>query len=150
MVSNMKYALLSGNTVDNVILADAEFAASIGAIECPNDAGIGWTWDGESFSPPVPPQKTPEEVQAEIVAATQERLDAFARTRNYDDIKSACGYAGCSVVKFDTEGSYCRDARAETWAVLYGLLGEVEAGTRPMPAGFAEIEPLLPALVWPN
>lgn len=85
-----------------------------------------------------------------IVAATQERLDAFARTRNYDDIKSACGYAGCSVVKFDTEGSYCRDARAETWAVLYGMLAEVEAGTRPLPTSFADVEPLLPELVWPN
>lgn len=146
----MKFAIISGGVVANTIVADADFAASVGAIACPEHAGIGWTWDGESFSPPAPPQKTPEEIQAEIVAATQERLDAFARERSYDDIKSACTYAGCSVVKFDTEGSYCRDARAETWDVLYALLGEVEAGTRPLPTGFAEIEPLLPALAWPN
>lgn len=89
-------------------------------------------------------------LQASIVAAAQERLDAFARQRGYDDIKSACGYAGCSVVKFNTEGGYCRDARAETWAALYTLLAEVEAGTRPMPTGFADVEPFLPALAWPN
>ena len=146
----MRYAVLLGNTVGNIIVADAGFAASIGAIACPDNVGIGWVWDGETFSLPPAPQKTPEEIQVEVVQATQARLDSFAQTRNYDDIKSACGYAGCSVAKFDAEGSYCRDARAETWDALYTLLAEVEAGTRPMPTGFAEIEPLLPALSWPN
>lgn len=89
-------------------------------------------------------------IRAEIVQATQARLDAFARTRNYDDIKSASDYAGCSVPKFASEGTYCRDARAETWAKLYEMLAEVEAGTRPMPAGFADVEAELPALVWPQ
>ena len=89
-------------------------------------------------------------LQASIVQAAQARLDAFARTRQYDDIKSASTYAGCSVPKFNTEGSYCQDKRAETWAALYDMLAEVQAGTRPMPAGFADIEPELPALVWPS
>jgi hypothetical protein len=89
-------------------------------------------------------------LQAGIVQATQDRLDAFARTRQYDDIKSASGYAGCSVPKFDIEGTYCRDARAETWEALYDMLAEVQAGTRPMPAGFADVEPELPPLVWPT
>lgn len=86
----------------------------------------------------------------DVVRQTQERLDAFARTRHYDDIKSACTYAGCSVPKFNTEGSYCQDRRAETWDKLYTMLAEVQAGTRPMPTGFADVEPELPALVWPN
>jgi hypothetical protein len=90
-----------------------------------------------------------QRVQADVVAATQARLDAFARTRHYDDIKSASGYAGCSVQRFNIEGTYCRDARAETWAALYVMLDEVQAGTRPMPTGFADIEAELPPLVWP-
>lgn len=85
-----------------------------------------------------------------IVQATQDRLDAFARERSYDDIKSASDYAGCSVPRFATEGTYCRDARAETWDALYTMLAEVQAGTRPMPSGFADIESELPALVWPT
>jgi hypothetical protein len=89
-------------------------------------------------------------LQASIVQATQARLDTFARTRQYDDIKSACTYAGCSVPKFNTEGSYCQDRRAETWQALYDMLAEVQAGTRPMPAGFADVEPELPPLVWPT
>jgi hypothetical protein len=89
-------------------------------------------------------------LQAGIVQATQHRLDAFARTRYYDDIKSASDYAGCSVQRFNIEGTYCRDARAETWEALYDMLAEVQAGTRPMPTGFADIEPELPPLVWPT
>lgn len=97
-------------------------------------------------------QKTQERdaaLQASIVQATQDRLDAFAQERHYDDIKSASDYAGCSVPKFDVEGTYCRDARALTWDALYRILGEVQAGTRPVPTGFADIEPDLPPLVWP-
>ena len=35
----------------------------------------------------------PPSLQAMVVQATQERLDDFARTRNYDGILSACTYA---------------------------------------------------------
>ena len=86
----------------------------------------------------------------EIVALIQKRLDDFAKTRNYDDIKSACGYAGCSVPKYDIEGKYARDKRAETWFVGLQILKDVQESKRPMPSSFAEIEAELPALVWPE
>jgi hypothetical protein len=98
--------------------------------------------------PPAPP--TPQEVEAEIVAGTQERLDSFARTRNYDSILSACTYASDPIERFAIEGQYCVDARGQTWAKLYEILAEVEAGLRPMPNGYADIEPDLPPLVWPD
>ena len=82
--------------------------------------------------------------------ATQKRLDDFAKTRLYDGILSACTYATSSVQKFQAEGQYCVNARDTTWATLYTILGEVQQGTRPVPSGFADIEPLLPALVRPN
>jgi hypothetical protein len=113
------------------------------------EGSIGWLYDGQTFTPPPPPIKTPEELQAEIVEATQKRLDDFARTRNYDGILSACTYASSSVPKFAAEGQYCVDARDNTWATLYTILAEVQAGTRPVPGGFADIEPDLPVLVWP-
>ena len=122
-------------------------------VELPEGFRLGeWRWEsGELvYAPPPPPQRPAEEVRAEIVAATQARLDAFARERNYDDIKSACDYAGCSVDRFSIEGTYCRDVRAETWAALYAVLDEVQAGDRPMPTGFADIEDELPPLVWPG
>lgn len=98
---------------------------------------------------------TPEElaiVQADIlsaiVEATQARLDAFARTRNYDGILSLCTYATSPTPKFAIEGQCGVEARDATWAKLYDILAEVQAGTRPMPTGFADVEPELPPLVW--
>ncbi len=89
-------------------------------------------------------------VKEEIVFNTQKRLDEFARTRLYDGILSACTYATSSVPKFYNEGQYCVDARDSTWAALYTILAEVEAGTRTMPSGFADIESTLPQLIWPS
>jgi len=98
-------------------------------------------------------QKTLERAQAlkeTMVQAIQDHLDAFARTRDYDDIKSACGYAGCSVPKYDIEGTYARDKRAETWFVGLQILADVQGGLRPMPTSFDQIKPELPQLVWPE
>ena len=90
----------------------------------------------------------PEQIQATIIHATQKRLDDFAKTRNYDGILSACTYAASTVVKFAAEGQTAVDLRDATWAALYAVLAEVEAGVRPMPVGFADVESLLPALEW--
>jgi len=91
-----------------------------------------------------------EQIQKEIVDSTQQRLDTFAKTRNYDSILSACTYATSTVLKFQAEGQYCVDARDSTWSKLYQILEEVKQGIRPAPSGFADIEPDLPVLTWPN
>lgn len=88
--------------------------------------------------------------QASIIQQTQARLDVFAMTRNYDNILSACSYSTSPTLKFSTEGQYCVAQRDATWAKLLEILDEVTAGTRPVPTGYAEIEPELPPLVWPN
>lgn len=89
-------------------------------------------------------------IQDSIVEQTQNRLDAFARTRNYDGILSAATYATSTVPKFQAEGQYAVEARDSTWAKLYEILAEVEAGTRPAPTGYADVEPELPILTWPE
>jgi hypothetical protein len=97
-------------------------------------------------------QKTAEKnkaLQASVVEQTQARLDTFAATRNYAGMLSLCTYANSTNAKFQAEGQYGVEARDETWAKLYEILAEVEAGTRPLPSGYAEIEPELPLLVWP-
>ena len=106
---------------------------------------------------------TPAELQRLIVGATQDRLDAFAMTRGYDNVNSAAKYKDITdaeiaampvneqplVMQFRAECRYLAIATARTWARLYIVLGEVQAGTRPVPAGFQDIEPELPALEWP-
>lgn len=103
--------------------------------------------EGEAILPYVEP---PEALQAEIVAATQARLDAFARTRNYDGILSACTYATSPSPTFRAEGQYCIENRDATWAALYALMANVIAGRRPPPTGFADVEDDLPVLAWPQ
>lgn len=88
-------------------------------------------------------------LQQSIVDATQQRLDDFARTRNYDGILSACTYATSAVPRFAAEGQYAVQARDATWAALYQFMADVQAGTRPVPTGFEDVEPLLPPLAWP-
>jgi hypothetical protein len=91
-----------------------------------------------------------EYLKSDIVSQTQQRLDSFAQTRGYDGILSACTYANDEVEQFAVEGHYCVVSRGATWAKLYEIMAEVEAGTRPVPSSYAEIEPELPALVWPE
>lgn len=92
---------------------------------------------------------TVQNIQARIVTSVQERLDNFAKTRNYDSILSAATYATSAIPKFQVEGQYAVNARDNTWATLYSLMGEVMTGTRPMPTGFDDVESELPVLEWP-
>ena len=97
----------------------------------------------------IPVAELMQQMQRSVVEATQQRLDAFAKTRNYDGILSACTYATSAVPKFQAEGQYCVDARDATWATLYQLFNDVTAGVKPMPASFSDIGLLLPTLKWP-
>ena len=87
--------------------------------------------------------------QASIIQSVQARLDTFAQTKFYDGILSACTYATSAVPKFALEGQYAVTARDTTWATATSILEAVIAGTRPVPSGYAEIEPELPVLSWP-
>lgn len=88
-------------------------------------------------------------LQDSIMTATQARLDAFAKTRNYDSHLSLCTYATDPNPNFRAEGQYGVEIRSITWAKLYEILAEVQAGVRPVPAGFQDIESDLPVLEWP-
>lgn len=90
-----------------------------------------------------------------IADKTQQRLDTFAAGRGYGDhrtapIVSACSYATSNHPKYGAEGRYCVAIREATWDALYALMAAVKAGEAPMPAGFEDVEPLLPELTWPD
>ncbi len=84
-----------------------------------------------------------------IINAVQAKLDAFAQSRGYDGILSACTYATSTVDQFRAEGQYCVDARDKTWTALYVILAAAEAGERPHPESITDIEAELPPLSWP-
>jgi hypothetical protein len=110
--------------------------------------GIGWLWNGVALTPPPAPDVSPEEIKAAIVSAVQDRLDTWAQTHGYDSVISLCTYASSTVERFRAEGQNGVDKRDQTWAALIQIMSEVESGTRPMPAGYADIEADLPALDW--
>jgi hypothetical protein len=114
-------------------------------VEAPECVQLGATWDGTAF---VNPPRPPEEIIAEFTARVQERLDAFARTRGYDGILSACTYATSTNPKFAAEGQYCVQARDATWAKCYEILNAVQFGDRQVPT-WEELEAELPHLEWP-
>lgn len=143
-----RYAVIESGVVSNIAEADADFAASQNWVAAAT-ADIGWLYANGVLSPPVPPAKTPEEVQLDVVTKTQERLDAFAGTRNYAGILSLCTYAASSVTAFASEGQYGIQLRDATWSKCYEILAEVESGTRPLPSGYEEIAPELPTPQWP-
>lgn len=85
----------------------------------------------------------------DVQEKTQTRLDNFAKTRNYSGMLSLCTYATSLNPKFRPEGQYGVTVRDATWETLYQIMADVEAGNRPMPSGYEEIESELPPLVWP-
>jgi hypothetical protein len=97
-------------------------------------------------------QKTADKTKAFIQSVqnqTQKALDDFAMTRGYNSMLSLCTYATSPHPKFSKEGQYGVEVRDAIWAKLLEVLEEVQAGTRPMPSDYTEIEAELPVLEWP-
>lgn len=91
-----------------------------------------------------------ELLQLKIMTATQQRLDDFARTRNYDGIISLCTYATSQNVNFKAEGQYGVAARDATWSKLFDIFATVEPEKKPAFTSYADIKDHLPVLAWPE
>lgn len=103
------------------------------------------------------------QLKEDIIKQTQNRLDAFVVQRSYDNVNSISKYQNISdeeiqslpaedqllVTKFRTECRYLALITAQTWAVLYRILNDVENGYRQPPSSFVDVESELPSLVWP-
>lgn len=93
---------------------------------------------------------TIDEVAAECEKIVADRLDQFARTRQYENIAIACSYTNSNIIKFKIEGDYCVKIRDATWNKLYEVINNIKNGTRPVPESFSDILDELPALQWPD
>lgn len=82
----------------------------------------------------APQPATPEQIIEAMRTAIQAHMDAAAQGYGYDDVKAAVTYADePAVPKFQAEGQAFRAWRSLVWAHAYGVLDEVQAGTRPQP-----------------
>jgi len=147
----MSELIVSGKLTAIIAMQDGSKRVIYNGVEC-NPDSVPLTAleqlevDSVQYIPDVPP--TTEQVIADFAAGIQRRLDDFARTRNYDNILSACTYATSSVPKFAAEGKYCVSARDATWNTCYSILADVQTNARPMPT-FNQIISELPDLVFP-
>ena len=113
------------------------------------DFQIYQTWLEEGNVPQPVDAETVEQAQARITQQVQERLDNFARTRNYDNCLSACSYVASTNDKFKNEALYCIESRDQTWLKCAEILNDALAGNRPMPDDISDFESELPVLMWP-
>lgn len=110
-------------TSDMVLLSDVEFDAIVNP-------------------PPAPP--TPAQVQAALEAAVQQRLDAFARSINFDNLASACLTGMQPVGTYrQAEGAELITLRHTTWQKAAEIRDAFFAGERPEPT-WEEVEAELP------
>lgn len=107
-------------------------------------AGVGWLWDGKTFTPPLPPPPSVEQLQE----ALTEHLDRTAQARNWDN-RITC------MVRAGFDGPFRAEAAAfSKWAdtcnaTAYKMLAEVQAGKRGMPKTVDEFLKEMPEMVWP-
>ncbi|MFV1942747.1 DUF4376 domain-containing protein [Pseudomonas luteola] len=73
MVSNDRAVIVVDGIVTNVVVSEPAFAAEMGWI-MEDEAQIGWTYDGETFTPPQPEVYQP--TSSEIDAERDRRIDS--------------------------------------------------------------------------
>jgi hypothetical protein len=82
-----------------------------------------------------------------LTDAVQAHLDNTARTRNYDNILSACTYATSIHEPFQMEGQACVEWRDSVWLYCYQVMYAVQNGLRALPTE-AELLAEIPTINW--
>ncbi len=118
---------------------------------------LGWasgTWrvitEDEAHDLQKPsPEEARAAMQQAFTAAIQERLDAFAQTRMWDDAASCALRVSSPVPQYALEARYMLDSMDYAWSIGTNILNAVLAGERPMPT-LEEVMAELPELAWPD
>lgn len=102
-----------------------------GSIEVPNAPAhaIDEIWNGSDW---VERQKSIEELRPEYEQEVQKHLDSVARQRGYDNVLTACSYAGAPN-PFQAESLQFVSWRGEVWKAAFDMFNEVAAGEIPLP-----------------
>lgn len=84
----------------------------------------------DEFSSPPPF----DELKTAYERMVQAHIDSVAREQGYDSIYTAISYLGSSNPKWAAESVALRDWRDSVWLTTHGILNDVVAGERPLPA----------------
>lgn len=138
-------AIISNGIVSNIIALNS-LSELPGAVEA-ETANLGDVYDADAHTF-TPAPLTAEQIITTLTASVQAHLDSAAKARGYDGILSAASYAGDSHPPFNIEGVAFRDWRGAVWAACYGIMTDVQAGNRSIPAA-KELIAALPTLALP-
>lgn len=120
----MKYA-----KIENGIVIQTQPNQEDGFLEVKDSVYCGMKLENGEY---VIPPKTTEQIKAEFINTIQVMLDTKAQEKSYDNIVSACSYAGYDN-PFRAEGEAYGVWRALCWQKGYKILSDVESGLREMP-----------------
>lgn len=127
-----RIALIRDGIVENVIEADAEFAAGLGyddAIET-LAAGPGWAWDGSEFTAPVPEHSEPslDDLVTQTKSMISAWLDSVVQAKGYDSIVSCASYANSTDPTFRSEAQAAIAWRDAVYRRGYEILADIPDG----------------------
>lgn len=120
-------AIITDGVVTNIIVADEEFANSIGAIICDENVSIGWSYvDGEFTSP-----ESPEVDLNELKTALKASIDTAAEIERLKYITPGAGQALTYQTKVMEAQRYIDTDGAGEYPLLskeIGITGDTLAG----------------------
>lgn len=122
----MKYAIIENGIVANVVKSDSPLGGNW-VEDSEGKARIGGVYDGQ-FHDAIEPLPT----EADYEKAIDAYLNAIALQHGYDNIVSACSYAG-AVNPFQAESIKFIKWRGDVWAHAVQILNDVKNGTQPQP-----------------
>lgn len=77
-----------------------------------------------------------------------EKLDEFARTKQYKDFIHLTGYRYSAIPSFAAEAMRGYTLRDQIWANLLSYFTQVTSGAVPVPTSIADVDALIPDLTW--
>ncbi|WP_051320401.1 hypothetical protein [Cupriavidus sp. amp6] len=123
------------------------FHPSLVWVDASGDVEVGWTYMNGQFTPPKPP--APESIADAYIGALQQVMDSTARSRGYDDIKSAITYLQSSIPKFAAEANSMCAWRDAVWRYGLNEIAYVQSAFKPLPS-LEEFVSAMPSIEWPE
>ncbi len=127
----MRYAEISDGKIFRIIESD-EALAGENIHEIDDEVRENWRYEGGKFKAPLPYQPTQLDIVKEFESKIQSHLDETARSKGYDNIMTACSYAGAPN-PFENEAKAFITWRGEVWAYAFAELVKVQEGRRQVP-----------------
>lgn len=116
---------LTGDAKEGITQAESPYTIALA-----DAAAFAAWWTAQGFPPPSSEPPTP--ALSEYAAAVQAHLDAAARSRDFDDIVSACSYAAGQNA-FQADGLKFLTWRSQVWTFVYAMRDQAASSPGPMP-----------------